>query len=229
MSSQPNQSLIDGITCLQSLATADEPVRGRELARQLELDPTKVNRLLRTLKSMGFAVQDEHRAYLPGPGIHVLASQAMHGSALFRHALPVMEEILPAPHIVALGALWKDKVSYLFHANPDSSLTSGIGAYQLYDACHSSIGQVLLATEDDAAVLDRLGKERFKRMQPKLEKVRCEGFAVRKDIDTGEYSIAVPVGKPAQVGLAFSGLYDLSDQALEEHIQQLQYMSSRIS
>ena len=228
MSSQPNQSLIDGITCLQSLATADEPVRGRELARQLELDPTKVNRLLRTLKSMGFAIQDERRAYLPGPGIHVLASQAMHGSVLFRHALPVMEEVLPAPHIVALGALWKDKVSYLFHADPHSSLTSGIGAYQLYDACHSSIGQVLLANEDNQAILQRLGEARFDHMLVKLEKVRHKGFAVRKDADSGEYSIAVPVGKPAQVGLAFSGLYNLSDQELEQYINQLHAMSSRI-
>ncbi|MRI31619.1 IclR family transcriptional regulator [Endozoicomonas sp. OPT23] len=229
MSSQPNQSLIDGITCLQSLAAADQPVRGRELARQLGLDPTRVNRLLRTLKSIGLAVQNDQRAYMPGPGIHALASQAIRGSDLFRNALPVIDEIMPLPFIVALGVLWQDKVSYLFHGLPNSSLTSGIGSFPLYDACHSSIGQVLMAEEDDEIVEQRLGVERFKAMTPKLEQIRREGFAVRRDADSGEYSIAVPVFKPAQAGLAFSRLYNQSDKDLEQHIHHLQSLSARIS
>lgn len=228
MSSQPNKSLMDGIICLQSLAASDKPVRGRELARMLGLDPTKINRLLRTLKSMGLAVQNDQKAYLPGPGIHVLASQAMYGSSLLRNTLPVLENLLPAPFIVALGVLWRDQVSYLFHADAHSSLTRGIGAYPLYDACHSSIGQVLLASEDDASVESRLGPVRFSMLLPMLEKVRREGFAVRKDKESGEYSIAVPVFKPAQAGLAFSRLFNLSDQALEQHIQHLQNLSARI-
>ena len=228
MSSQPNQSLMDGILCLQSLAASDKPVRGRELARSLELDPTKVNRLLRTLKSMGLAVQNEQKAYLPGPGIHVLASQAMYGSSLLHNALPVLERITPSPFVVALGVLWRDKVSYLVHAEANDSLTRGIGSYPLYDACHSSIGQVLMAEEDDEAVAHRLGEERFSVLLPTLERVRREGFAVRRDQNNGEYSIAVPVSRPAQAGLAFSQLFDLTDRELEQHIQHLQRLAAEV-
>ena len=42
---QFNQSLVDGITTLQALATSDHPVGSRELARRLEMDSSKVNRL----------------------------------------------------------------------------------------------------------------------------------------------------------------------------------------
>jgi len=87
---QPNQSLIDGLACLQQLASEREPVGGRELARDLGLEPTRVHRLLRTLAHLGLAQQDAQRRYRPGPGIHVLAAQAMFGSGLLRRALPVL-------------------------------------------------------------------------------------------------------------------------------------------
>ena len=229
LSSQPNQSLIDGITCLQSLASSNRPVKSRELARELGLNHTRVNRLLRTLKSIDLAVQDQQRSYLPGPGIHVLASLAMNSSPLFRNAMPVIEELLPAPHLVAMGALWRDKVTYLFHAETMHSAASGIASFPVYDAVTSSIGQVLLAEELDESVERRLGSKRFERLLPKLQKIRQNGFNVRLDPDTGEYSIAVPVHRPALAGIAFSQLYDLTEQDVEDHVRHLKSTALRTS
>ena len=91
MSSQPNQSLIDGIRCLQYLVSSDRAIGGRELARQMGMNSTRVNRLLMTMASIGLTVQDEQRRYLPGPGVQALAAQAIRGSSLFAQALPQLE------------------------------------------------------------------------------------------------------------------------------------------
>lgn len=66
MSSQPNQSLIDGIRCLQYLVSSDRAIGCRELARLMDINTTRVNRLLMTMASIGLTMQDEHRRYLPG-------------------------------------------------------------------------------------------------------------------------------------------------------------------
>ncbi len=49
LNAQPNHSLIDGFNVLQALASIDEPIGGRKLARLLDLEPTRANRLLKTL------------------------------------------------------------------------------------------------------------------------------------------------------------------------------------
>lgn len=66
MSSQPNQSLIDGIRCLQYLVSSDRAIGCRELARLMDINTTRVNRLLMTMASIGLTMQDEHRRYVPG-------------------------------------------------------------------------------------------------------------------------------------------------------------------
>ena len=119
---QPNQSLIDGVRCLQAVATAGVPIGGRELARRLEMEPTRANRLLKTLAAQGFLHQDGDRKYQPGAGMHVLAAQSLHGSGMLQRALPVLARLRrrrPAL-IVALGVLWHDQVSYLYHADPQT-------------------------------------------------------------------------------------------------------------
>ncbi len=80
MSSQPNQSLIDGLSCLQLLASSRKPVGCRELARNLDLNPMRANRLLKTLAEIGLAQQDQKKKYSIGPGIHALTAQALFGS-----------------------------------------------------------------------------------------------------------------------------------------------------
>ena len=64
--------LRDGLACLSALCAAAEPVGGRAIARQLDLNHVKVNRLLMTLAELGYARQDEQRRYHPAAGMHVL-------------------------------------------------------------------------------------------------------------------------------------------------------------
>jgi DNA-binding IclR family transcriptional regulator len=210
---QPNQSLIDGMATLQALATAEEPVGVRELARRIGLDPTKVNRLLKTLSYLGIARQLANRKYTAGPGMHVVAAQSLFASGLIRRALPVLEGLRTFGHTVAMGVLWKDSVSYLFHAPPGIEASRGLGRIGLLPATRSGIGTILLAERSDNEVRALYeGREiaqypnGIESLLEKLSEVRSLGYArVPVPDDRQHHVVAVSTGDPAHAGLALSG------------------------
>ncbi len=213
MSSQPNHSLIDGLSCLEALALAGEPVGCRELARRLGLHPVRANRLLKSLADVGFARQDAQRRYLPGPGFHVLAAVATHGSGLLRRALPHLDRLIKdSGAVVALGVLWRDQVCYLFHGDAHTSTAEALGRTRLYPAAESSIGQALLAARDRAErtpALAGLAPAARKTVERELAEVRARGHSCL--VHTGRngtrhHSIGVAVGDPSLAGLACTGV-----------------------
>jgi DNA-binding IclR family transcriptional regulator len=213
LNAQPNKSLIDGITTLQALATSPDPVGSRELARRLNIDPVKVNRLLKTLAYLGIARQTADRKYTAGPGMHVLAAQSLFASGLIRHALPVLENLRRFGHTVALGVLWQDNVSYLFHAPPGLEAARGLGRIGLLPATTSGIGIVLLSEyeDDDVRELyqDRelpMFPEGIEQLLAKLDEVRKLGYARVHVADARDHHVvAVSTGDPAHAGVAMSG------------------------
>ncbi len=81
--SQPNQSLTDGIRCLQYTGLQRPCYRmSRACPRLMDIMLTRVNRLLMTMAFYWTHDGDEHRRYLPAVH-HALAAQAIRGSALF--------------------------------------------------------------------------------------------------------------------------------------------------
>jgi DNA-binding IclR family transcriptional regulator len=210
---QPNQSLIDGILTLQALASAPEPVGCRELARQLGANTTRVNRLLKTLAYMGIVRQTSDRKYAPGPGMHVLAAQSLFASGLIRRALPELERLRRFGHTVAMGVLWNDSVSYLFHAPPGIEAARGLGRIGLLPATTSGIGIMLLSQLPDEEVHE-LYDDREIPMFPngiesllaKLAVTREQGYArVHVADDRDHHVVAVATGAPVVAGLAMSG------------------------
>lgn len=210
---QPNQSLIDGIVTLQALASAPEPVGCRELARQLGANTTRVNRLLKTLAYMGIVRQTSDRKYTAGPGMHVLAAQSLFASGLIRRALPVLERLRRFGHTVAMGVLWNDSVSYLFHAPPGIEAARGLGRIGLLPATTSGIGIVLLSQLQDDEVHE-LYAEREIPMFPEgidsllatLARTREQGYArVHVADERDHHIVAVPIGSPVYAGIAMSG------------------------
>ncbi|UNK48524.1 helix-turn-helix domain-containing protein [Lysobacter sp. S4-A87] len=210
---QPNQSLIDGIATLQALASSPEPVGCRELARQLDANPTRVNRLLKTLAYLGIARQTANRKYTAGPGMHVLAAQSLFASGLIRRALPVLEELRRYGHTVALGVLWNHSVSYLFHAPPGIEAARGLGRIGLLPATTSGIGIVLLAQMTDEEVRDLyegheipMFPEGIESLLATLQATRAQGYArIHVADDRDHHIVAVPMGDPVHAGIAMSG------------------------
>ncbi len=213
INAQPNQSLIDGIVTLQALAVAEEPIGCRELARQLGFDPTKVNRLLKTLAYLGIARQTANRKYTAGPGMHVLAAQSLFASGLIRRALPALEHLRRFGHTVALGVLWNDSVSYLFHAPPGIEASRGLGRIGLLPATVSGIGLALLAELDDDEVAELYdGKDipnfagGISALLTKLEEIRSLGYArVHVADDRDHHIVSVSMGDPVHAAIAMSG------------------------
>jgi DNA-binding IclR family transcriptional regulator len=210
---QPNQSLIDGILTLQALASAPEPVGCRELARQLGANTTRVNRLLKTLAYMGIVRQTSDRKYAPGAGMHVLAAQSLFASGLIRRALPELERLRRFGHTVAMGVLWNDSVSYLFHAPPGIEAARGLGRIGVLPATTSGIGIMLLAQLPDEEVRELYaGKEipmfpqGIESLLAALEAPRMQGYArVHVADERDHHIVAVTTGEPVVAGLAMSG------------------------
>lgn len=211
---QKNKSIEDALTVLLEIAGATGPWGSRELARSLHMDPTRTNRFLRTLTDAGFLIQDEQRKYSSGPGMKVLAAQAIHGSKFLRCSLPVIEKMGTQDHIVALGTLHRDKVCYLYHAYEGMSFSEGIGRSNVLLAGTSSIGVMMLSEKSNEEVRDLYRSREiggyFKDVDEliaKLEEVRCTGYCMMVSFPEPEYvSMAVTVGKPSLGALAFSRL-----------------------
>lgn len=201
---QPNQSLIDGLAVLQAVAGRSTPIGSRDLARELDLEPTRVNRLLKTLAHLGLAEQDETRKYRPGPAIHVLAAQSLFGSGLIRRAIPHLESLHRHGFIVAMGVLWREQVSYLYHASSGMPAGEALGRAGLFPASRSGIGLALLARSPD-------GREFPPPLQAELERVRERGYAYIRTDDAaaqsgdGLYSLGVALPGPSATAIALSG------------------------
>lgn len=196
---QPNLSLQCGIDCLLELASAEQPVGSREMARRLGREHTRVNRLLGTLAHLGLAEKTPDRKYAPGPGVHLLAAMSLRGSRLLRTALPHIRDLMERTgERIALGVLWRDHVCYLFHGGPDEPIEAAVAPENLFPAKQSSIGGVLLG--------------RF----------TGDGYAVSP---TG--SLAVPVGDPAIAGLAVSG--KVPKDRIHTLVKELRVTAERIS
>jgi DNA-binding IclR family transcriptional regulator len=212
-SAQPNQSLIDGIATLQALATSEVPVGGRELARRLGFDPTRVNRLLKTLASLGIARQTANRKYTAGPGMHVLAAQSLFASGLIRSALPALESLRRFNYTVAIGVLWRDNVSYLYHAPPGLASAEALGRIGLYPATKGGIGLALLAVLGDEEVA-QIYKDRdipnfpagIRALLATLAQIRRQGHVrilVKPEVE--QHTVAVTVGEPTHAAIGMSG------------------------
>lgn len=211
---QPNQSLIDGIATLQALAISTEPIGTRELARRLGFEVTRVNRLLRTLAYLGIARQTADRKYTSGPGMHVLAAQSLFASGLIRRALPALNELRTFGLTVALGVLWRDNVSYLFHAPPGTEVSEALGRIGLYPATRGGIGMALLAALPDEEITHIYGNAedipRFsdgvRRLLVEVREIRTQGYArVLVDAERDYHTLAVAVGDPVHSAVGVSG------------------------
>jgi DNA-binding IclR family transcriptional regulator len=204
---QINQSLRDGIECLLEIASMERPVGSRELARRLDQDHSRVNRIISTLAYMGLADQTPDRKYVPGSGLLVLAALGMRGSPMFRTALPHLEELCTATgYKVALGMRWRTNVCYLYHGDMEHDATLGIGAEGLYPADRSSIGIVLLSQLEDKEISDLYGNSvaglinfpDMDQLMASVHQARAVGYAQSRN----RRSIAVALGNPATAGIA---------------------------
>jgi DNA-binding IclR family transcriptional regulator len=209
---QPNQSLIDGLTCLHAVIAAGTGLGSRELSRHVGLERTRANRLLGTWRHLGLLDQLPSAKYVPGPGIHVLAGMGMKASGLLQAALAPVKAFWEDGWAVSLGVRWQDRLCFLIHARPDQAFEAGIGSHATAAAVHSSAGLALLATASDAELAtwncaelwQTLGDGR--EFAAVINDVRECGYATRT-YPTGMRSVGVAIpGSQAALALSRPGL-----------------------
>lgn len=142
---QANQSILSGLDVLQEVIAAGVPLGSREVARRLQMEHSRANRILGTLAAGGMLQQNSESKYLPGPRIHVLSALSLHASGLIAAALPVLRPIQERGAVVALGTLWRDTVVYLLHGNPGDDLAATAGAHASFPRERSILGAVLVS------------------------------------------------------------------------------------
>lgn len=208
---QPNQSVIDGFRCLQFVVSNQEPCRVTQLAAELDLEQTRVHRLLRTLGHLGLVVQTDGRRYAPGPAIPVLAAQTLHASHFADKALPQLEALRRAVGLtVAMGVLWERSVSYLYHGSAKARLEEAIGGHGLWPASQSGLGIACLARMPDTEVVARYkghplpGFKTTKDFRTALAKARAEGYAFVHTVGR-ERTLAVSLPNSPSLALGVTG------------------------
>ncbi len=225
---QLNMSVIDGIETLQAVTSFDRPVGCRELARYLELDTTRVNRLLRTLAFAGFVRKTSDRKYTIGPAMHVLAAQSLFASQVISHAVKPLEALREYGMVVAMGVLWKDKVTYLYHALPELGSMEALGRLGYFPATASGVGISLLSHLDTEEVIHLYHDKEIPgfpggidALLETLAETREQGFArvktsYKTHLPEGAITLAVNVGDPVHSALALSG--EISESRTEEFV-----------
>ena len=214
---QPVLGLIDGIEVLQHLSSASDSCSGMEIAKDLGIEKTKVNRILKTLAYLGLTYQNADKRYELGPAIHVLSAQTLYGSGLINRSIKHLIELTEIAPTVAFGVLWKDKVSYLYHWEKGIQPMEGLGRIDLFPATLSSLGLVLLSqkTNDEISRLfdgnDIEGYENLDMLMAHIVNIRKDKFAITEF--EGKRSVAVSIGDPAYaaLGVANKGFENWDD------------------
>lgn len=209
---QPNQSIIDGIRCLQFVVTQSEPTGVTQLAADLDLELTRVHRLLRTLTYLGLIVQTEGRKYGPGPAIPVLAAQTLHATGFNERALPELERLRSSlKRTVALGVLWERSVSYLYHRAGNASWQKAIGGHDIWPATISGVGMAILAKLSDDEVRSRFegheitGYESVGAVLTALGEIRTQGYAF-VPTRSARWTLAVALDNNPSLAVGITGL-----------------------
>lgn len=219
---QPNQSLIDGITILQVLAGSNQPVSCSELSKELKIEVTRVNRILKTFAYIGITHQTASRKYISGPGMHVLAAQSLYGSGLLQSSIKQLKKLTKYGFIVALGVLWMDKVSFLFHWEPGMDVEDAIGRITLQPATLSGVGMALLASKTDVEI-SKIYHEKeipgygnsIEELLLDIRKIRKQGYSSVLN-NPAAVNIAVTIGSPVYAGIAIAG--DIQGDKIDEYV-----------
>jgi DNA-binding IclR family transcriptional regulator len=226
---QPNRSLIDGLEVVRALAMASEPIGSRQIARQLQLEPTRANRLLKTLASTGIASQTTDRRYRPGPGMHVLAAQALRGSGLLRRAVPLLQSVARDGLVVAMGTVWRGQVCYLYHASPGTAPADALGHRPAFPAWQSGVGVAALSSLPADQVREHLhsiaSRDERARLRTLIDQARAQQFAC---VNQPEQRIGLAVGI-AQTGVAVGVSGRIGTRQIAPLVRQLNHIAHTLA
>jgi DNA-binding IclR family transcriptional regulator len=204
---QYSQTLIKALRVLDVLC-CEQPEWGiRELARELDIDPATVHRLVKTFHATGFVEQNsENQRYSLGAKVMKLSSAYSHRNPLPTIASKVFESYSDRfAYNYYLGAIYNLEVIYLAVLDGRGPIKIAVDPGATLDPHATALGKVLLAFQDEEFTKEFLSTSSLRAFTPQtitnpdqllqqLKEIRANGFAV----NDGEYyndigAVGVPV------------------------------------
>jgi len=194
-----------GLSVLRAFNQSRPEMQLSEVAAATGLNPAVARRCLNTLVQLGYVAQHGRR-FLLRPEVLVF------GSAFL--ASMNMEEVA-APHLQAvrdetgdsssMAVLSGHDILYIAHVSTNRRIRLGASVGTRFPAYATSLGKVLLAFQDDAAIEGYLGEVELTRLtehtitsktelRRRLREARVNGYdSAQDELDYGIVSVAVPV------------------------------------
>jgi DNA-binding IclR family transcriptional regulator len=227
-----NQSVTRAIDILNLLAASSEPLGVREVARRLDLAPSNVQRLIKTLTKAGFLEQTEATMrYKIGYRAFQVGSVFVGQNSLYTAVMPELYT-LASHHITGfLGVLRDRSVVYLATVQSEGpvAITHRPGSQTHLHS--TAMGKALLAEMDDGDIRAMLGAGPLPRFTPRtkvtlqqlmkeIETIRRLGYATSEEENRqGSFSAGAVVrdasGKAIAVvsGAVPTGTLNVKDRA----------------
>jgi len=158
------QSLDRGLQLLAQVVNSAEPLGLSELAEFLGLEKSSIHRLMATLITRGFVVQDSHKCYLPGLGIMELAAKVRRRHRLHELADVYVNELAQQTGETAhLAILRHDKVVFTNNVSSDHPLSVNIRVGQAEPLHCTALGKALLCNLENDQIKTMLGRGRLEK------------------------------------------------------------------
>jgi IclR family pca regulon transcriptional regulator len=199
------EALARGLRVIEAFNREPRPLTLSDVARAVELPRASVRRALATLVRLGYAETDD-RLFRLTPRILGLAGAYLASNAISGILQPAVERLSGEVDEACSAAVRDgDDVIMIAHARPKRviDVTAQIG-FRL-PAIASSLGRVLLAALDDAALDEFLARSTPRKLTPvttvnrkalrkALLRARSDGYAyVDQEVEVGFRSISVPL------------------------------------
>ncbi|ARK29901.1 IclR family transcriptional regulator [Halalkalibacter krulwichiae] len=197
-------SLENALRLLKCFSSDEPELSLTSLSNKLNLGKSTTHRLLKTLESEGFVLQNPlNHSYSLGVSVLALTNTVTSQMKIIRDANPILRELTRATGESShLGIIEGNSLIYLQKVECEFPvhLNSHIGKRNPLHC--TSCGQILLAYQKEPFTID-LKKYTNKTitdpivLQEKLNEVKSQGYAVsNEELDEGIWSVAAPVYNP---------------------------------
>lgn len=193
VASGENQSVTRAIDILNLLADTAEPLGVREIARRLQLAPSNVQRLIKTLAKAGFLEQTEGTLrYRIGYRAFQVGSAFVGQNSLYSAVMPELYA-LAARHVTGfLGVLRDCSVVYLATVQSEGPIAITHRPGSQTHLHSTAMGKALLAEMSDADIRTLLGSQPLPRLTARtkvalpqlmkeIEAIRRAGYATSEE------------------------------------------------
>lgn len=205
----PIESVDNALRLLQLLRDGGG-IRLTDAARELNIAPSTAHRLMAMLTYRGFALQDDHRQYVPGPALGVQAIGAPWLYDLKRLSNGPMENLASqlgetVNLVVRVGA----NIRFLATVEAHAVLRIGDRTGTVMPAAGASSGRALLAHEPEQRLQalfrgraaqragSAMGDAEYQHLLHELDRTRHTGYAlIREETEPGVGAVGVAILAP---------------------------------